>query len=206
MMRMSQRSFDLIVNEETGGEEYYIARERHTDWPGGSSGVTVACGYDCGYETAQQIAADWMGRIPISMVQYLQDVAGVHGSPARSLAHEIAQHVTIPWETAIEMFRERDVPRWESIVARELPNTDKLSPDSFGALVSVAFNRGASFNLLGDRYLEMRGIKWAMAAGNFGVIPGYIRHMQRLWPPGGDLWQRREHEAKLFQDGLSTAT
>jgi len=204
-MLMSEKAFDLIVQEETGGKAYYNAKEIHVDWPGGQSGCTIGVGYDCGYETAAQIALDWGDKLRADMVVYLQDVAGIRGSPAHSHAHELAGKVTIPWDVALDVFKNRDVPAWEKIVEAHLPNTDKLSGDSFGAIVCLAFNRGASFDLDGDRYIEMRQIKEAMEVKNFQAIPHYFRSMRRLWPQTRDLRNRREHEAKLFEAGLKSA-
>ena len=69
--------------------------------------------------------------------------------------------------------------------------------------MSLAYNRGCSFDLPGARFAEMRAIKAHMAALNFQAIPADILSMQRLWPRGGDLWNRRAHEAALFQKGLT---
>jgi hypothetical protein len=97
------------------------------------------------------------------------------------------------------------VPRWATTVRKALPNCDKLSPDCFGALVSLAYNRGASFSLAGERYAEMRAIKAHMAAGEFSKIPGEFRSMKRLWmtPSVRGVAARRDHEALLFQKGLA---
>jgi len=208
-MKISQAAFDLIVQEETGGEAYYKLREHSTDWPGGASGVTIGCGYDLGYCRHDEFQRDWQGKIPDSMIGLLEDVIGIHGSPARSHAHELHGKVEIPWDVAIDVFRNHDVPKWEAIVEKDLANTDKLSGDSFGALVSLAFNRGDSFKTprftwdATDRYREMRLIHQDMAAQRFAQIPALFRSMKRLWPEGGDLWRRREHEAVLFEKGLA---
>lgn len=204
-MSISEKAFNLIVQEETGGEVYYVKTEQSTDWPGGASGTTVGIGYDCGFSTASEIRSDWSGKLPDSMVAELASCAGIHGTPARSLAHELKGKVIVPWETALEVFKEKDVPKWERIVAAALPNTADLSADSFGALVSLAFNRGASFDLPGSRYTEMRQIKALMEQKAFDKIPDQIRAMSRLWPKNGDLYKRRYHEAELFEEGL-TAT
>ena len=90
-------------------------------------------------------------------------------------------------------------------VKKALPNTDKLSEDSFGALVSLAYNRGASFSKDGDRYKEMREIKENMANETFDQIPDCFREMKRLWPNMRGLVDRREAEAKLFEAGLENA-
>jgi hypothetical protein len=201
-MKISQDAFNLIVQEETGGEAYYDKTEASTDWPGGSSGVTIGIGYDCGYETSESIAKDWSGNISAAMIKDLQTCAGVTGSPARSLSNEFRGTVIVPWNVALAVFEARDVPNWEGIVASKLPNTDKLSGDSFGALVSLAFNRGASFDAQGDRYREMRLIKHLMQVEDFAGIPAQFLAMRRLWPNVSDLRNRRVHEADLFQKGL----
>ena len=97
------------------------------------------------------------------------------------------------------------MPNWSDKVKRTLPNTDKLSEDSFGALVSLAYNRGASFSMADDRHKEMRSIKEHMANEEFDEIPDEFRSMKRLWPNMRGLVDRRESEAKLFEDGLKTA-
>lgn len=198
---ISQDADDLIINEETGGQAYYEKTEMHPDWPGGMSGVTIGNGYDCGYSDPATIAADWGPLLSAQAVSALQSVAGIHGSPAQSHAHEL-HWITVPWEAAMEVFHERDEPKWVGIVERDLPNCAQLNGDQLGALVSLAFNRGASFDSVGDRYAEMRNIKAHMENQAFSLIPGEFLAMRRLWPQGGDLWNRRGHEAALF--GRST--
>lgn len=211
-MKISQAAFDLIVQEETGGEAYYKLREHSADWPGGASGVTIGCGYDCGYATHDDIQRDWGDHLPANMLNALEDTVGITGSPARSHAHELHGIVEIPWDVALDVFRNRDVPKWEAIVTRDLPHANQLSGDSFGALVSLAFNRGDSFTTPRragdtlDRYREMRMIRSAMSAQDFKSIPGWLRSMKRLWAKDGDLYKRREHEAVLFETGLSAQT
>lgn len=202
-MKISQAAFDLIVEEETGGQSYYHRTEQSTDWPGGASGVTIGCGYDCGYATVAEITADWGDKLPRPMVAALCQVAGVHGSPASSHAHELRNIVDVPWAVALDVFQNRDVPKWEKTVSDSLENIDKLSGDSFGALVSLAFNRGASFHNIGDRYIEMRNIAALMRAQQFSEIPAQFEKMKRLWPNVSDLRHRRDHEAALFQKGLA---
>jgi hypothetical protein len=204
MVKSSQAAIDLIVAEEVSSKETYQARYQHPEWPGGASGVTIGIGYDCGYSTPATIAADWGDKLPAAMVKCLQDVAGINGSPASSDAHALRGVVTVPWDAAMAVFTQRDMPKWEGIVAHALPNTDKLSPDSFGALVSLCYNRGAGgFTSGSDRNREMRAIKAHMAAGQFAEIPAEFRSMKRIWPNVSGLQHRRDHEAALFQKGLA---
>jgi len=201
-MGIGEDSYDVIVQEETGGQAYYMKTEARPDWPGGASGVTVGIGYDCGYATRKEIGDDWGPFIDPSMVRHLQSVAGVHGSAARGAARELHGSVYIPWATAIAVFDKIDVPKWVNLTRRALRNFDELPPDCRGALVSLSFNRGASYHAGGDRCREMRAIAADMANRNFADIPRQFRLMKRLWPAGGDLWRRREHEAVLFENAL----
>ena len=203
---LSPEADALIVNEETGGQAYYEKTELHPDYPGGASGVTIGNGYDCGYSTAGDIATDWGPYLPADAVAALASIAGIHGSPAQS--HAVALHwITVPWDAAQAVYHLRDIPKWVATCRRNLPNFDKLNGDCKGVEVSIAFNRGASFDLPGDRYREMRAIKAHMIAGQFDLIPAEIRSMKRLWPLGtpdhADLTARREHEAVLFEQGLA---
>jgi lysozyme len=203
VLRSSQAAIDLIVAEEVSSQAVYQKNYQHPEWPGGASGVTIGIGYDCGYSTATTIQGDWGDKLPGFMVKALQDVAGIHGSPASSHAHALRGVVTVPWTAAMAVFAGRDMPKWEGILSRALPNTDKLAPDSFGALVSLAYNRGPSFSNQDDRYREMRAIRDHMATGQFAEIPDEFRSMKRLWPSVVGLRNRRDHEAVLFEKGLA---
>lgn len=202
MPKCSQSALDLIWQEETGGDAYYgRTNECRADWPGGASGVTIGGFYDCGYVTADELRRDWGDKLPANVIDELESVVGIKGSPARSHARELAGMIGVPEAVARDVFINREIPKWEAVVSR-LPNAGKLSPDSFGALVSLAMNRGDGFAARRARYREMRLIRTAMQAQVFEDIPPLFRSMQRLWPKGGDLWNRREHEAELFEKGL----
>jgi hypothetical protein len=200
---ISEAAFNLIVAEEDSSEAYYTRHYTHFEWPAGASGPTVGIGYDCGYVTVAEARADWSGIVDDATVAGIAHACGLKGDAANAFVRAHGRSVTITWDQAIAEFRGREVPKWISRVEAALPNTEKLSPDSFGAIVSLSYNRGCSFDLPGPRYAEMRAIKANMTAGNFSKIPGDILSMRRLWPKGGDLWNRRGHEAALFQKGLA---
>ena len=202
MTRSSQAAIDFIVMEDVTSKNLYNLKYQHPEWPGGASGVTIGIGYDCGYSTPTTIQGDWGNKLPMAMVAALEAVAGMHGTPASSHAHELRNVVTVPWADAMAVFLDRDMPKWEATVIKALPNTDKLAPDSFGALVSLAYNRGPSFSTPGDRYREMRAIRDHMAQVQFSKIPDEFRSMRRLWPNVVGLRNRRDHEAALFEKGL----
>lgn len=201
-MRSSQAAFDLIVREEDSDEAYYTRHYEHFDWPAGASGPTVGIGVDLGYETAAEVKEKWAGIVPDSTIAIMLTAIGLKGEAAHAFVRRHGNAVTITWDQAIAEFQRGELPHWEALVERELPNTEALSGDSFGSLVSLAYNRGASFSLPGPRYSEMRAIKAHMEAKEFDKIPGEFLAMRRLWPWGGDLWNRRGHEAALFKQGL----
>jgi len=201
---ISQAAFDLIVEFEVSGEAAYNKRYRRPTRPGGASGITIGIGYDCGYSTAAQIRADWGGLLPADMVAELVKVAGVTGARAGAALASIRLKVDVPWASALAVFSYTSLPKYVALAAN-LPNWDKLSPDCKGALVSLVYNRGASFSNAGARYQEMRNIKAHMAAGRFSAIPTELRSMKRIW--AGDaslrgLLVRRDKEADLFELGL----
>lgn len=198
-----QRAISLIVSEEVSDEKYYGRHYTHFDWPEGASGPTVGIGYDCGYCTPQQIRADWSGIVDTSTVATLALASGIKGNAAQAWVERHRGDVAIDYATALRQFSEREIPKWERIVRANLPNCDLLTPDAFGALVSLTYNRGASFNSPGARYAEMRAIKLHMQTKDFGKIPDELMSMRRLWPQSSGLHGRRFREAALFRDAMA---
>ena len=201
----SKRAIDLIVACEVSSQAYYEKKYRKPEWPGGASGITIAVGYDLGYANEDKIRRDWTSKIPDDMVDALVKYAGLKGEKAQSRLVAARREIDIPWDLAYEVFSNIDMPFWSAKVESSLSNTDKLSEDSFGALVSLAYNRGASFSMTDDRRKEMRSIKKHMANEEYDKIPDEFRSMKRLWPNMRGLVDRRESEAKLFEDGLKTS-
>lgn len=203
-MRSSQRAFDKIIGYEVSSQARYVKKFQRPEWPGESSGATVGIGYDLGQTPAATIRADWQGRVPDAMLAAMVSASGQTGAAGKVAAAHIRSQVSIPWETALAVHKECVVPRWEARVIKALPNAEKLPADCFGALLSLSFNRGTSYNLPQDRYREMRQIRAAMIAEHYEAIPGYIRAMKRLWPNLRGLLDRRDDEAALFAAGLKT--
>lgn len=201
-MRSSVAAFNLVVREEIGSKELYEQKYQRPEWPGVASGPTVGIGYDLGQTSAKVIRADWKGRVTDQMLEAMVSVSGKTGRDGQAATAKIKNLVKIPWDTAIDVHKERVLPRWEDKVTEYLPNCRELSGDSFGALVSLTFNRGPSFNNQGDRYREMRAIKQHMKDMEFNKIPAELRSMKRLWPDTKALVNRREREAVLFEKGL----
>jgi GH24 family phage-related lysozyme (muramidase) len=193
----------FIFAEEDSSEAYYSRHYLHWDWPEGASGPTIGVGYDCGYVTTGEARIDWDGIADDATIENIVKACGLKGEAAEEFVRANRDSVTITYDQAMREFKEREIPKWVKRVRAALPGTDKLPPLCLGAIVSLAYNRGCSFDLPGARFAEMRAIKAHIAAPNFAAIPADILSMRRLWPRGGDLWNRRAHEAALFQKGLT---
>ena len=120
------------------------------------------------------------------MIAALEPAIGVTGERARVLTRGLRDKIDVSWEAAMAVFEGVDVPRWYAICKRALPDFEKLPPDCKGALVSLAYNRGASFDQAGDAtYREMRAIRQHIAEGRTDRIPDELRSMKRLWKGKG---------------------
>jgi len=197
----SPAALDLIVNAEIGSEANYNATECHPTWPGADSGVTIGIGYDLGMGSEAQFRADWAGLLPDAVMDSLATCCGVHGPVARAMAQYRAG-LTIPIDAARSVFLARSIPKAIADTLRVYPTAGDLSPDSFGALVSLVFNRGTSLD--GDRRREMMQIAKALPT-HPELVPDLIRSMKRLWIGQGvdGLLARRDAEADLFAQGLA---
>lgn len=206
---ISREAIDLIVKYEVGSKSQYETKYEHPEWPGGGSGITIGIGYDigAGVSSRTQLNADWSGMLSREEIDTLAEAIGVTGQPAQLLLVNSSniRSIRVPWDSAMYVFEKVDIPRWYNTCKKALPNWEDLNKDCKGALLSLAYNRGASFSSDGDRYLEMRAIKQFMSAKNYASIPGQIRSMKRLWQGKGldGLLTRRDAEAALFERGLS---
>lgn len=196
---ISERSIDMIVRLEVSSKARYEQRYTHPIWPGGMSGVTIGIGYDLQFASHEQLVRDWGGLLDEQMLATLETVLQLGGAEARAALAGV-QSVTVPWDAAHLQFR-RFLPYPTAETENVFPNSSALSDDSFGALVSLVYNRGVSIAAGSDRRREMREIRELMSARDFAPIPEKIRGMKRLWPNQPGLVLRRELEAQLFEIG-----
>lgn len=202
---VSDAAVDLIVAAEVSGRAVYEQRLTRPVWPKGNSGLTIGMGYDVGTVTAAMLEGDWSGELARTALNLLRPACLVRGPAAAALVQQ-AQAVSVPWDAAMRVFRQASLPEVVAALERALPNTAGLDPDCFGALVSLAYNRGAAFSRPEPRYAEMRRIRDHMAARAFERVPAELRAMKRLWEGDPDMrgvTLRREAEAMLFERGLA---
>lgn len=208
--KISAKASDLIVACEVSGKAAYQNAYYRPTWPKGSSGVTIGIGYDVGYVTPGELASDWVGILNSSDMALLSEACGLTGSRAAAILAKM-RSVSVGWDDALKEYFDETQPRYVGLTEASLPNTALLSPDSLGALVSLVYNRGASFGVSeandpSGRFREMRNVKSHMAAKTFDQIPGELLAMRRLWLGVQDMRGvvlRREAEAALFTQGLA---
>lgn len=199
---ISANAYKLILEYEVGGgANYYNKSLKHPSYPGGESGVTIGIGYDMGYNTAAQFATDWKGILDDGAYDRLVPHLGKKSGAAKAAIPSI-KDISISWESAEAVFKSNTLPRFIKETVKAFPGSEKLHEDTFGALVSLVFNRGGSTS--GSSRAEMLNIKNAIVnnrADIYNYIAGQIISMKRLWVGKGldGLLTRRNDEAKLIK-------
>jgi hypothetical protein len=197
------RAVAFIGREEVGGRELYDKVGCRPTWPGGASGITIGVGYDLGQEASFE--TDWSTVLTLGHITALRPWLQVQGE--RAAAGPVGlENIAIPWRAAWEVFIRRSLPDQVKTTRTAFDGWEAMPRLCFGVLVSLVYNRGSrmtdSAHAPGDR-AEMRAIRDAVAAARFEDIPAQLRSMERLWPIGNGLRDRREREAKLFEVGLA---
>ena len=178
----------------------------HPEWPGFSSGVTLGYGVDIGADPAGLDA--WEPYVSAADFARLEKAKGVTGEAAKPLAASL-KDITITETQAQTVLATVTLPRYIDATLKAFPGADALPDDSFGALVSLVFNRGGATT--GKNRAEMAVIKTDVAAGSgqWWDIVVQLAKMVVYWndgiPTPSNLPGRRLAEASLFARGLRGA-
>jgi len=193
-------SVNFIAQQEVSNRAHYDAVVALPDYPGGDSGITIGVGYDLRMETG--FDADWGDLLPAATMAALRPCVGKQGTKA--MADALAGF-PVPWDPAWTVFVSKSLPKYVAATRGAFPGFDALPMLCRGVLVSLVYNRGTAMtdDSPDDRRKEMREIRDALAAGNPAAVPDLLRAMERLWPDARGLRDRREAEAKLFEEGLA---
>lgn len=196
-MQLNDKGIKFIVDEETGGQEYYEKVYKKTFvWPGGASGPTAMVGIDIGYYTVKEIDEIFGPISTPAELKLIQGGRGLTGTSGKNYTKKL-KGITYEWSEAIEIFKRFTLPKFIELTKKAFPGVENLRPDAQTALVSIVFNRGTSMK--GDRRAEMRAIRPLVASKDYKGIAAQIRSMKRLWPKGNGLIGRREREAVLVE-------
>ncbi|MEI6280138.1 MAG: hypothetical protein WCQ16_12260, partial [Verrucomicrobiae bacterium] len=191
---LSREAYQLILDFEVGGGRAYYERFLiHPEWPGLASGITVAIGYDCGYNSPDVIRGDFRA---LPERERLAAVSGLTGAAARARLNTV-RDILVQWDLAEGVFNEVTIPRFWQLTCRTFPGFERLHPNAQGALLSLVFNRGGS--LAGPGRVEMREIARLSPGINYRAMAAQVRAMKRLWPDTPGLLRRREAEARLLE-------
>ena len=182
----------------------YEGIDQPSDWPGGSSGITIGIGYDLGYESADDFTSDWQPLLSAGDFTTLTQVVGLKGTSAQAKASSL-KTIKIKTSDAETVFLERSVPKYQKLTQQAFPGVDDLPADAQGALFSLVYNRGTSME--GDSRKEMRAIRDAVPNKDLQTIADQLRAMKRLWVGKGldGLLKRRDAEADLVESCISSS-
>jgi hypothetical protein len=198
------RGVTFIAKAEVGSRVEYDSLCARPTWPKEESGITIGVGYDLGQE-GKAFEADWGDILTPAQMTALRPWVGIQGQRAEPGKDALAG-ITIPWHAAWLVFIRRSLPSYVAKTRAAFPRSTELPPLSFGALVSLVYNRGTGMNDdppgSGKRQ-EMREIRDAIANGKFADVPDLFQAMKRLWPDAAGLRTRRDQEAGLFEEGLT---
>src|SRR5581483_9745745 len=166
-------------------------------WPEGSSGVTIAWGYDCGYSSKAVILSDWH-ELREDWRERLSDQSGVTGTRAKARISQL-RDILIARDIGTRVFDNVDVARWYANCKRAFPGFADLRPHAQAALISLCYNRGTS--MIGDSRREMREIRDnGVPTRDYAYIAKKLREMPRIWRGTSierGMTRRRLAEARL---------
>lgn len=193
-LQVTEKALALILEAE--------GLDQPGKWPGESSGITIGIGYDLGFASPDQFEEDWSPYLTSNEIDRLKTAIGVSGEAASQRASQFSD-IKIKRDDAVEVFKNRTLPRYSQQTEDAFPGVDQLPADAQGALVSLVFNRGAGME--GDRRREMRAVRDAVARGDLQEIADQLRAMKRLWEGKGmgGLLKRRDAEADLVESAIT---
>jgi hypothetical protein len=196
-MKINQEGIDFIIEEETGGRDYYEKVYKRTFiWPKGMSGPTAMVGIDIGYYSAEEIDTIFKPLTTAHELDLIQNGRGKKGIIAEAYTKKL-KGITFEWEEAVKVFELYILPKFTKYTEKAFPGVEKLCPAAQAALVSLVFNRGMSMK--GPTRKEMLEIRNLVPSKKYTQIAAQLKSMQRLWQKGSGLIARREREAKLVE-------
>lgn len=199
-IKFTEQELQPIIEWETGGKSYYEKVYKCKPvWPEGMSGVTIGCGYDCGYYSKAEIQQDWSSHISSSNLKRLLETSGLKGEAAHQAVKSL-KDIVIKWDDAIKVFMDVTVDKFWKYTVKTFPGTDNLCKSAQIAMLSLVFNRGTSLSNT-DKRKEMRALVPLITKKDYKGMAKQFRSMKRLWNNG--LVGRREDEAKLIEKCLT---
>lgn len=196
-MNIDKKGMDFIVEEETGGQQYYEKVYKSTFiWPKGASGCTAMVGIDIGYYSEAEINTFFKPVTDQEELERIQKGRGKKGIIAEAYLKNL-KNITFTWQEAVDTFEHHILPKFERYTLKAFPGVENLAAPAQTALVSLVFNRGMRMN--GPSRIEMKAIRDLVPVGDYKGIARQIICMKRLWAKGNGLLGRRDREAALVK-------
>lgn len=194
--KLSADGYKLILDYEVGGgRPYYDAKLRFPTWPGEYSGVTIGVGWDCGYNSLAAFRHDWSQLSENSRARLERTIGFTRAAAKEKL--KLVWNIAVDWKLAEGVYNNVTVPKFWLLTRNAFPGFDELHENGQAVLLSLTFNRGASF--YGTRREEMRAIRDLVPRKDYRGMAVQLRQMKRLWPDTLGLRRRRDAEARLME-------
>lgn len=203
----------FIAKEETGGLHYYEMVTCWPHYPGHASGITIGAGYDLRFNTEEDFRSTWGSCLPATHINELAKDIGKKGSKSRAVELK-NKGIKVPFKSAWPILINRTLARFYHNTESIYPSIGNLPDLCRSVLVSIVFNRGP--RLSGSKRKEMKEIQRILNRASeshlskeqkielLQEVEEQILLMKRLWAPGSGLIKRRQSEANLWRDGLSS--
>ncbi len=122
---VSFEAHDLVWSFEVAGRQGYDAKYCHPCRPPDPSGVTIGIGYDLGYCTATEFAADWQALISAEDFTALRDAVGLKSGAAQNRLAAV-HGIVVPWSAAETVYRQQTVSKYVNQMVRIFPGAKKF--------------------------------------------------------------------------------
>jgi len=117
------------------------------------------------------------------------------------------------WESTVPAFVDSlrtGTPREAALLVADDGGGDVDEQNARAAAEARGLSRDEVLRRWDDAHAEMLEVARTLSdveleelSGRLGDVPAALRAMKRLWPEGNGLRDRREREAKLFEEGLA---
>ena len=199
-MKITDKGIEFIVEQETGGKEYYETVYKSTfTWPKGASGCTAMVGIDIGYYTEEEVNKIFKPLTSHEELSRIQKGRGLKGLLAGTYVKKL-KDIKFTWEESLASFKQHILPKFTKLAEGAFPGIDELCDEAKTALVSLVFNRGTAMR--GPSRREMLEIRKLVPNHDYEAMAQQLRGMKRLWDKTSGLVVRRELEAKLVESCL----
>lgn len=195
---ISEEGMELILSYEISSESYYnkkLKKPTVPAWQTTQSGVTIGIGWDCGYNTEENLYHEWVEYLDEDSLKALAQVLGLKASKAYKSLNKV-KDVVVEYDMASAQFEKYTISRYYNLALRAYKELDEAPQAVKDIIVSLVFNRGNSLKVDSkNTRKEMILIKEDIQIKNYKDIAKQLRDMKRLWPNVKGLQLRRDAEA-----------